>query len=87
MLGHDTEKITVEGKFGGKLFTWERYMAPSLGAAQRSVDQWRAESSTIPTAIATGEQDESLLKKPANVEVVSATEFHAQYFAARGNTR
>jgi hypothetical protein len=90
VLGHDTEKITAEGKFGDKLFTWDRYMAPSLGCMELRNDVWIngvLNTSTIATAIEVGEQDDSLLKKPANVEVVSATEFHTQYFAARGNTR
>src|SRR5712692_8329299 len=85
LLGHDTEKITVEGQFGDKLFNWERYMSPSLGCMELRNDLWIngvLNTSTIATAIEVGEQDQSLLKNLANVEIVSASEFHTQYFAA-----
>jgi hypothetical protein len=38
----------------------------------------------IPTAIEVGEQDESLLRKPANVELVSSSDWNTQFIAARG---
>lgn len=90
VLGHDTAKITVEGKFGDRIFTWERYMSPSLGCMELRNDLWVdgvLKTSTIATAIEVGDQDESLLKKPASVEIVSGSEYQTQYFAARGKTR
>ena len=90
VLGHDTEKITTEGRFGDKVFTTDRYMAPSLGCMELRSDltiDGVLKTSKIPTAIEVGEQDEALLRKPANVEIVSSPEWNTQFIAARGNMR